>query len=40
MLNPIDYLAILAAIAECILPPLVLTVGVLRAMDKMGWMDE
>ena len=39
MLNPIDYLAILAVIAEGLLPPLILTVGILRAMDRMGWID-
>ena len=39
MLNPIDWIAILAEVANCILPPLILTVGVLRAMDRMGWID-
>ena len=39
MLNPIDYLAILAVIAEGLLISLILTVGILRAMDRMGWID-
>ena len=40
MLNPIDYLAIASEVAAFWLIPLILTVGILRAMDRMGWIND